>query len=73
VLLKGAEDIGHLSLGFWPGRTPADHNPLTDVSGRKPNLKPVTHGDLRSRTRCPALRSTARLPGAPKAGAFWHP
>jgi hypothetical protein len=70
VLLERAEDIGHLSVGLCPRRAPADHNPLTDVGGRKPNLKPVTHAPHRPLRRS-ASRSVAGLPGRqPPAAAL---
>ena len=70
MLLESAEDIGHLSVRFCPGRAPADHDPPTDVGGRKPNLKAITHrASYRARILLlRALCSTSAKPSTSSTG-----
>jgi hypothetical protein len=42
-LLKDAEDVGDLLFATSCGPAPPDHDPLADISGSEPDLKPVAH------------------------------
>ena len=42
-LLKDAQDIGDHLAAISCGPAPPDHDPLADIGGREPDLKPVAH------------------------------
>src|SRR5258708_2792828 len=60
--LKNAQDVGHLLAACWAG-PPADHDPLADVGGGEPDLKPVAQAGHLSRGGAPcALGGRAMAP-----------
>jgi hypothetical protein len=42
-LLKDAQNVGNLLAATSCGPAPPDHDPLADISGGEPDLKPVAH------------------------------
>src|SRR5260221_11726350 len=60
--LKNAQAVGHLLAASWAG-PPADHDPLADVGGGEPDLKPVAP------TRPLSPGGAPGAPGGPGLGA----